>query len=141
MDGAGAAEPARFRGRLVDVERPTRFVGVGIGGSETDGISQELVACSSAPFESSDAGKALESDLFRDLGMARHEWMVGCRLCDQLEAEAFGVFEAERLITALGLESGAGQALRPEVERALGGDAKPDSVDHPRARPSADQAG
>ena len=57
--------------------------------------------------------------------MVRGEWLFAGVVDDQLEAHALRIAEAQRAFGAL-----AADAVLPEVERLLGGDAEDDSVHH-----------
>ena len=77
-----------------------------------------------------DALEALQRYLARDLGMPRHERLVGDLRDDELVREPLGILEAERLAVRLDLVPLGAQPVRPELERVGGGDPPDDGVHH-----------
>src|SRR4029077_19646718 len=96
--------------------------------------------CAAPALKGTDAGEALKREPLGDLRVNCSKGSVRSRRGDQLEAETFGVVEAEPVVLALRLEARPCQPVGPEVERLLRADAKADAVDHPRARAPARQA-
>ena len=136
---------ARFRRRVVGVEAAALLAAELPGGvargTEAQHLFEQRAARLRAGREGADAVEALEGDVGRDLGVARHERLVGRLRDHELEAEAFGVVEAETGSLAGGPSPVLPEPRLPEVERLLRGDPERDSVHHPGARPSAARTG
>ena len=92
--------------------------------------SEELVA---RPAVRADALEALQCELPRDLGMARHERLVLDLRDHELVCKPFRIGEAEGLAIGLDLVSLRAEPVGPELERVRRADAPDDRVDHPVA--------
>ena len=86
------------------------------------------------------AVEALQRELGGDLGVLGDQRCVGARAHGELVAQALGIGEAQAIAHALVRDALGAEALRPEAQRLLGGDARDDPVHHPGARAARDGA-
>src|SRR5512132_709957 len=136
MHGAGARNACFLRGLVVRVpgaavlaaHLPDR-VTVRI---ERERLLEELAARPRIGV-GPDAVEPLEGELARNLRVVGDQRVVRRRHHRELELEAFRILEAKAPLVAVDRDALAGEAVVPELNRILGGDAEDDPVDHPAA--------
>src|SRR5919197_1598164 len=133
VDGARSTDAAH-RGLVVQVERAALLapplVAARAGDVEAEAVLQEAATRLGAVREGSNAVEALQREIGRNLRMLGDQGVV-IRLDDgELEVEAFGIGEAQARRLEQDVDAVRLEALVPEIESFVGGDAPDDAVDH-----------